>query len=141
MRILPVLLLTAMVCGVLVCGCTVPTAPASQPAAPAPQAIIQTSAVPIQNGPVKNIDIIQRSFDPQTPPPFSPGTTVVWTNRDQIVHRVVHMPQVPSEKELFNSGPLYPGDTFSYTFTKAGEYYYDDPQIGTGTGTPKIIIQ
>src|SRR5512133_3710772 len=121
MRNLPVLLVITIVCCVLICGCTVPSVPASQPAAPAQQTTAPT-AVPIPEGPVKTIDIIQRSFDPQTPPPVTSGTTVIWTNRDQIVHRVVHMPQLPSEKELFNSGPMYPGDTFSYTFTKPGEY-------------------
>ena len=138
MRILPVLLLM-IVFGVILCGCTAPSVPAPQPAATAYQPA-QTSAVPVQNGPVKAIDIIQRSFDPQVLS-VSQGTTVVWTNRDPTVHRVVHMPQVPSEKELFNSGPMYPKDTFSYTFTRPGEYYYDDPQLGTGTGTPKIIVQ
>jgi plastocyanin len=134
-----IFLLTLIICTAIICGCTAPASTSSQPAASSSQPAIQTATV-TPNGIVKNIEIIQRSFDPQTPPPISPGTTVTWTNKDAIVHRVVHLPQLPSEKQLFDSGPMSKGDTFSYTFQTPGEYYYGDPQMGGGRSA-KIIVQ
>ncbi len=46
------------------------------------------------------------------------GTTVRWTNRDDIPHTVV------SEGEIFKSKPLDTDDQFTYTFTKPGTYAY-----------------
>ena len=43
---------------------------------------------------------------------IAPGTTVTWTNEDDIPHTVV------SEDKLFNSKALDTDDKFSYTFTK-----------------------
>ncbi len=48
----------------------------------------------------------------------SPGTTVTWTNADDIPHLVV------STKTEFKSKALDTNDTFSFTFAKAGEYSY-----------------
>ena len=45
------------------------------------------------------------------------GTTVTWTNRDDIPHTVV----CPSK---FRSKPMDTDGTFSFTFTEAGEYKY-----------------
>ena len=47
-----------------------------------------------------------------------PGTTVTWTNRDDIPHTVV------SKDALFKSKVLDTGDTFAFTFTKAGQFGY-----------------
>jgi plastocyanin len=56
---------------------------------------------------------------------FSPGvltikvnTTVTWTNKDLWAHTVT------ADNGLFKSGKLGSGDTWSYTFNKAGEYPY-----------------
>jgi plastocyanin len=46
------------------------------------------------------------------------GTTVTWTNRDDIPHTVV------STDKVFKSKVLDTDEKFSYTFTKAGEYPY-----------------
>jgi plastocyanin len=46
------------------------------------------------------------------------GTTVTWTNRDDIPHTVV------STEKVFKSKVLDTDEKFSYTFTKAGEYPY-----------------
>src|SRR5713101_6903128 len=46
------------------------------------------------------------------------GTKVSWTNNDTVTHTVT------ADKGAFNSGPLTPGSTFSFTFTKAGTYSY-----------------
>jgi plastocyanin len=46
------------------------------------------------------------------------GTKITWTNNDTVTHTVT------ADKGAFNSGPLAPGSTFSFTFTKAGTYSY-----------------
>jgi plastocyanin len=138
MRKYSVLLLILIAGLVITCGCTAPASSSSQPAASSAQLAVQ-SAAPVSNGLTKNIEIIQRSFNPEKTT-ISTGTTVIWTNEDTINHRVVHLPQLPSEKQLFDSGPMSKGDTFSYTFQTPGEYYYGDPQIGGGRSA-KIIVQ
>jgi plastocyanin len=45
------------------------------------------------------------------------GTTVTWTNRDDIPHTVVSAGQ-------FRSKALDTDDKYSFTFTKAGDYEY-----------------
>lgn len=141
MRTFSLVILIALTCTALICGCTMPGSPANQPAATsaAPQAVV--TAGPTPNGLVKNVAIIQRAFDPDIIT-ISPGTTVIWTNRDTINHRVVYIndPLHPSEKELFHSDLLYPGDTFSFTFYTVGEYSYADPQLGSGRHS-KVIVK
>lgn len=46
------------------------------------------------------------------------GTTVKWTNHQNVTHTVT------ANGGSFNSGHLPPGDTFSHTFTKAGKFPY-----------------
>ena len=46
------------------------------------------------------------------------GTTVTWTNRDDIPHTVV------SEDKIFKSKVLDTDEKFSFTFTKPGTYPY-----------------
>jgi amicyanin len=46
------------------------------------------------------------------------GTTVTWTNRDDIPHTVV------STEKVFKSKVLDTDDKFSYTFSKPGTYPY-----------------
>ena len=78
MRKIPVLLIL-IVCMAIICGCTIPSSSPAQPAAPASQPAAIQSAAPASNGIVKNVDIIQRAFDPDIVT-ISAGTTVVWTN-------------------------------------------------------------
>jgi plastocyanin len=47
------------------------------------------------------------------------GTTVVWTNSDDVPHTVVS-----DDKTIFKSRALDTGEKFSYTFTKPGKYDY-----------------
>src|SRR5438105_1219827 len=44
------------------------------------------------------------------------GTTITWTNQDDVPHVVA------SEDKLFKSKPLDTDDHFSFTFTKPGTY-------------------
>ena len=48
------------------------------------------------------------------------GSTVTWTNRDDIPHTVVSA----DDPRAFKSKALDTGDTFSFTFSKAGTYSY-----------------
>ena len=47
-----------------------------------------------------------------------PGTTVTWTNADDIPHTVV------SKDGVFKSKVLDSGDRFSFTFAKPGQFGY-----------------
>jgi plastocyanin len=47
------------------------------------------------------------------------GTTVTWTNRDDVPHTVVS-----DDKSTFRSKALDTDEQFSYTFTKPGKYSY-----------------
>jgi plastocyanin len=47
-----------------------------------------------------------------------PGTTVTWTNADDIPHTVV------SKDGVFKSKVLDSGDHFSFTFAKVGQFGY-----------------
>jgi plastocyanin len=72
-------------------------------AAPAPQA----AAVAIDNFTFKNPVVTVK-----------PGTTVTWTNGDDIPHTVV------AKDGSFKSKVLDTGDHFSFTFAKAGQFGY-----------------
>jgi hypothetical protein len=39
----------------------------------------------------------------------------------------------------FDTGLLMPGQSYTYTFDKTGEYFYNDPAFPQSTG--KIIVQ
>jgi plastocyanin len=58
------------------------------------------------------------SFGPMTLT-VAAGTTVTWTNNDDVPHTVVS-----DDKTTFRSKALDTGDKFSYTFTKPGKYSY-----------------
>jgi plastocyanin len=47
-----------------------------------------------------------------------PGTTVIWTNGDDIPHTIV------SKDGVFKSKVLDTGDKFSFTFAKTGQFGY-----------------
>jgi len=67
------------------------------------------------------------------------GETVTWKNYDLTDHTVTAQvkPAQPDaqEKAMFDSGPLKPGETFQFTFPKAGtfEYYCQMHKGMTGT--------
>jgi len=63
------------------------------------------------------------------------GTTVTWTNRDDIPHTVVSS----DDPKAFKSKVLDTDEKFSFTFTKAGTYPYFcsvHPKM-----TAKVIVQ
>jgi plastocyanin len=61
------------------------------------------------------------------------GTTVTWTNRDDIPHTVV------STNGVFKSKVRDTDEKFSYTFTKAGDYPYFCSIHPKMTGT--VVVQ
>ena len=61
------------------------------------------------------------------------GTTVTWTNRDDIPHTVV------STDGVFKSKVLDTDEKFSFTFTKAGTYPYFCSIHPKMTG--KVVVQ
>jgi amicyanin len=78
------------------------------PAAPAGPAVASTS-----------VDIKEFAFGPQSIT-VKVGATVTWTNDDQDPHTVTSQAGTgPLKSQTLNNG-----DTFKYTFTKAGTYDY-----------------
>ena len=63
------------------------------------------------------------------------GTTVTWTNRDDIPHTVVST----DDPKAFKSKVLDTDEKFSFTFTKAGTYPYFCSVHPKMTG--KVIVQ
>jgi len=61
------------------------------------------------------------------------GTTVTWTNRDDIPHAVV------STDGVFKSKVLDTDETFAFTFSKAGSYPYYCSIHPKMTG--KVVVQ
>ena len=61
------------------------------------------------------------------------GTTVTWTNRDDVPHTVV------SSTKVFKSPPLDTGEAFSYTFKSAGTFEYYCSMHPRMTG--KIVVK
>jgi plastocyanin len=106
------------------CGATTTTTSASTPTT-APTATPTTAptipptptptTAPANTG--NSVFIANFAFSPATLT-VKIGTKVVWTNHDTVTHTVT------ADKGAFNSGPLAPGSTFSFPFTKAGTYSY-----------------
>jgi len=67
------------------------------------------------------------------------GTTVTWTNQDDIPHGVIISPGVIATQDTWQSGPLYPGASFSYTFTSRGTFVYNCSEHPGMTGTVTVI--
>ena len=72
------------------------------------------------------------SFGPATLT-VAAGTTVTWTNRDDIPHTVV------SDDKVFKSKVLDTDEKFSFTFTKPGTYGYFCSIHPKMTG--KVVVQ
>ena len=66
--------------------------------------------------PGTQVKIDNFSFGPDLTIPA--GTTVTWTNNDDVPHVVA------SDSNIFKSKALDTDDRFSYTFTKPGTYVY-----------------
>ena len=70
------------------------------------------------DGPTSIVSIDNFSFGPQTLT-VKAGTTVTWTNRDDIPHGIAS-----SNNAFKKSGALDTDDSYSFTFTTPGTYQY-----------------
>jgi plastocyanin len=62
------------------------------------------------------------------------GTTVTWTNNDGVDHDLAASDGQAGPQ----SGAIHPGETYSYTFYKAGKYAYNSPANSFMTGTVTV---
>ena len=69
-----------------------------------------------KSAPGAEVKIDNFSFGPDLT--IAAGTTVTWTNQDDVPHVVA------SDTKIFKSQALDTDDHFSYTFTKPGTYLY-----------------
>jgi len=67
---------------------------------------------------VAAVSIDNFTFGP-SPLTVKAGTTVTWTNRDDIPHSIVD-----KDRKLFRSKVLDTGESFSFTFSNPGSYDY-----------------
>ena len=113
----PIIVAVAAAVTVLVlaaCGSTASSGSSSTP-----------SAASTSGGSAAAVTIQNFAFTPQRLT-VKAGTTVTWTNNDSAPHTVTSSDGISTSAtttSLFN-GSVNPGATFSYTFTKAGTYYY-----------------
>ncbi len=66
---------------------------------------------------LNEVFIVDMAYNPSTIT-VTANTTITWTNKDMVAHTVT------SDTDLFDSGSMGTGSTFSYTFTTAGTYNY-----------------
>lgn len=86
----------------------------------------QSSASASPAGEGAAVAIENFAFTPQTLT-VKTGTTVTWTNNDGAPHTVASADSISTDANttgLFESGNLGKGDTFSFTFTESGTYFY-----------------
>jgi plastocyanin len=124
-----IILIIALILGVLLMGCTTQPTATTTPSAPT-NTQVTVASTPVASGPEVTVLIEDKAFNPSQLT-IAPGTTVVWKNDDKMDHRVVHIPG-NNQEEIFHSDRFSPGQSFSFTFTKAGRYYYSDPQYAGG---------
>jgi len=84
-----------------------------------------------QTSSTNSVNIQNMAFSPSTLT-VPVGTTVTWKNLDNVAHHVV------SDTGAFDSGVLNNGQSFNFTFTKAGNYPYHCSIHPSMTGT--IIV-
>jgi len=63
------------------------------------------------------------------------GTAVTWTNNDTMPHTVT------SDTQLFDSGTMNAGATFSHTFTTAGDFPYHCTIHGAASMSGMVRVQ
>jgi plastocyanin len=99
---------------------------------PQPEISSANSATATGAPAISEVKIDNFSFGPQALT-VQAGTTVNWTNRDDIPHTVV------SPDKVFKSKVLDTDEKFSFTFDKPGEYSYFCSIHPKMTG--KVVVQ
>ena len=69
------------------------------------------------NSTSNTVSIANMTFDPSSTS-VNKGTTVTWTNNDNMSHTVT------ADDNSFTSGNLNKGDTYSHTFSAVGTFAY-----------------
>ncbi|HTX89980.1 MAG TPA: cupredoxin family copper-binding protein [Anaerolineales bacterium] len=100
-------------------------------AAPTPAGTLPPIQNPGSGGNPNEIAINNYTFVPQELT-VKAGTTVKWTNQDSVGHNIV------ADDSSWGSALLAQGDSYSFTFTKAGTYTYHCGVHPTMVGT--IIV-
>jgi plastocyanin len=90
-------------------------------------------SVPSALAATRGVDITQAGFTPDRIT-IAYGDTVTWTNRDNANHQVL------ADQAAFTTSPvLGPGQTYSYTLTKSGNFGYRDALNTRRRGT--VIVR
>lgn len=166
-RVIPVLVLTAVATMASACGDThvgssdlfknisdkatpppaVATATPTAPPTARPTAATRVTPPPVKATPKPTatprpapqfaIDIYgdntgQPQFNP-SPVRVYVGTVVVFTNNDNVARSVV------ADGGAFNSGPIAPGKSWSYTASSAGTFDYHDGTRPYAVGTLQVV--
>ena len=117
---LPVATVAVVVLAAFVAACGSSSNAGNTPAPAAPAASGSSATT-------SNVSIQNLAFTPKTLT-VSPGTTVTWTNNDATPHNVVSSVSISvnsATTSTFASNTLSQGQTFSFTFTKKGVYFYE----------------
>jgi plastocyanin len=131
-------------------GGTVPAAPAPTP----PSKRNQIRAAAVTGGTAHNTVTLGRTWNSTTNAPdgtenivaqnamapqhlaIPAGTEVTFVNPADNAHS---HGAASFFEHVFNTGRLSPGQSYSHTFDKAGEYFYNDPVFPQSTG--KIVVR
>jgi len=108
-------------------GCTTPQIKSIRDTATPPPA-----SIPENPEKTNLVTILNNKIEPAAIE-VSAGDTVIFQNLDQKPHQIASDPH-PAHTDLpdLYSPPIYEKDTYSYTFTKVGDWFYhleDNPSI------------
>ncbi len=116
-------------------------APTNSPVAPPTATVPAPGATEQANQPasgaIVQADIKLFLYQPD-PVEITTGTEVVWTNQDAAPHTVTHGTYVKRGGD-FDSGTLEQGQSFAFTFNRAGTYPYTCLIHPEMVGTVKVV--
>jgi len=102
------------------------------------------ASTPSSSGGGTGVAIANYAFTPQTLT-VKAGKTVTWTNNDSVPHNVIsatNMSTSATTTNTFASGNFNQGQTFSFTFSTPGTYYYEcSIHAAMAAMHGKIIVQ
>lgn len=104
--------------------------------------LIQSACTPAATPGENEVFMQGIAFDPETIT-IEVGETITWTNRDLVAHTATSgNPDADDFGTIFRSGSLSRGETFSFTFTEAGDYeYFCEPHANTMFGAHVIVVE
>ena len=127
----------------VVAGCGSSSSASNTPP-PAAVASATTSPGGTSGGGSASVTIQNFAFTPPTLT-VSPNTTVTWTNKDSVPHDVTSTdgPSLSANTtNTFASGTMNTGQTFTFTFSKAGTYFYEcSIHAGEASMHAKVVVK